>query len=184
MSKSEEERVRTVKIAIDLILVCLLLAGICYASSQPYEKQDIRKPIEQHLGGGLLEQQLDGLSFQYAGKELNMQTVGFAALVEFFIRKGTHFLTFALLALLVYRFLRNLCTPAVAIPWSGLISLFAAVLDEWHQTHTPHRTGMLVDVLLDAAGIFTALLGIVLLAVLFRSSHSPTRWHHRREQRF
>nr|WP_241254538.1 VanZ family protein [Brevibacillus sp. SYP-B805] len=165
-------------------MVCLLLAGICYASSQPYEKQDIRKPIEQHLGGGLLEQQLDGLSFQYAGKELNMQTVGFAALVEFFIRKGTHFLTFALLALLVYRFLRNLCTPAVAIPWSGLISLFAAVLDEWHQTHTPHRTGMLVDVLLDAAGIFTALLGIVLLAVLFRSSHSPTRWHHRREQRF
>lgn len=40
------------------------------------------------------------------------------------------------------------------------ICISYAVLDEWHQTWTSHRTGSPVDVILDSAGAAAAMLWI------------------------
>jgi len=146
------------KLFRDLLLVALVLGGLYTASSQPYEQQDMRGTINQWIDQEQMERSLDGIRFAYGGKEISLAEHGAAGLIEFFIRKGTHFLTFTLLALLLYRLLRHICPPSAALPWSGLLSVVAAVLDEWHQTFTPNRTGMLTDVILDASGVFTAML--------------------------
>jgi TRAP-type uncharacterized transport system fused permease subunit len=163
---------RTIRFIIDVILVMLLLAGVYYSSSQPYEKQDIRGSIERHLGGGEIEEKLDGLSLTYGGKKINADTVGFGGLVEFFLRKGIHFLTFAILTFLFYRLLRHFHPPNAAIPWSGLLAVLAAALDEWHQTFTPNRTGMVADVILDASGVAVAL---IILGAIAHKNHREHR---------
>lgn len=166
-----------IKRGIDVALLLILLIGLFYSSSQPYEKQDIRGSLSQHLNKTELEEKLGDISFRYAGKEISLSSVGVAGFVEFIIRKSTHFLTFAALALMFYRVLRIGLSPAVAFPWSGFLAVFTAILDEWHQTFTPNRTGMVADVLLDTAGIILMLL--VIAAFLFirkktKNSHKKT----------
>lgn len=173
---------RNLLVYIDLALVLLIVIGLYISSSQPYQQQDMRGSIERHLGGGQLEHKIDGFSLRYAGKEISAETVGFAGFIEFFIRKAAHFFTFGFLAVFLYRLLRHFCTAAVAIPWSGLLGIGIAVLDEWHQTFTPGRTGMVTDVLLDASGIIVTLLCIAIMCVFSHNagrtkSHNKYRGH-------
>lgn len=169
---------RNIRFVLDVGLVVLIVIGLYISSSQPYQKQDIRGSIERFLGGGQIEQQFDGFSLRYAGKEISSETVGFAGFVEFFIRKGTHFLTFGCLALFLYRLLRHFFPPSVAIPWTGFTGIGIAALDEWHQTLTPGRTGMVADVLLDTSGIIVALL-LIGLASVVRHNTSRKIGHNR-----
>lgn len=138
---------------IYFVLLCLVLAGTFYSSSQPYEKQDIRGKIGQVIDSKQANHVLRGISFVYGKKEISVKSVGAAGLIEFFIRKATHFLTFALLTFLLYQVLRRWALPWTALPWSGFLALAAAVLDEWHQSFTPNRTSMLSDVILDGTAI-------------------------------
>jgi len=174
---------RHIRLYIDLALVVLVIAGLYFSSSQPYQKQDIRGSIERHLGGSTLEQQVDDFSLNYAGKEISADTVGFAGFVEFFIRKATHFITFVCVAIFLYRLLRHVCSPATAIPWSGFIGIGIAVLDEWHQTFTPGRTGMVADVLLDASGIIAGLAIIAIMCVFYHTAGRRNGHNRHRSQR-
>jgi lipopolysaccharide export LptBFGC system permease protein LptF len=149
---------------LDLMLLAGLLAALFISSSQPYYKQDMRGMIDKFIDNEAFEEKWQDISIRYGGKEISVEEAGAAGFIEFFIRKGTHFLTFAALALLYYRVLRRFGPFAAALPWSGFLSLFTALLDEWHQTFTPDRTGMLTDVLLDLTGICTMLLLIACLA--------------------
>lgn len=153
---------------IDVALLLILLVGLFYSSSQPYEKQDIRRPLSQHLNKERVEEKLGGITFHYAGKEISLNSVGVAGFVEFIIRKSTHFLTFAALTLMFYRVFRSRFSPAISFPWSGLLAVLTAILDEWHQTFTPNRTGMVTDVLLDTTGVSMMLLMIAAWLVFFR----------------
>lgn len=173
---------RNIRLYLDLTIVVLIVIGLYISSSQPYGQQDMRGSIERYLGGGQLEQRIDNISWRYAGKEISAETVGFSGLIEFLIRKATHFLTFWFLTVFLYRLLRHFCSPAVAIPWSGLSGIGIAILDEWHQTFTPDRTGMVTDVLLDASGVFVALLCIAFMCVVYHNfgrtkSHNKHRGH-------
>lgn len=145
------------RVLIDLVLLSILLIGLFYSSSQPYEKQDIRGTIKQYVDAQSLSETLGDLSFHYGGSEISVQEDGVAGFLEFFIRKGTHFITFASICLFVYRVLRHGFSFATTIPWSGFLAVIIALFDEWHQTFTPNRTGMLTDVLLDTTGICTML---------------------------
>ncbi|GAA4713608.1 VanZ family protein [Brevibacillus fulvus] len=161
---------------IDSILVLVLLLGLFYSSSQPYENQDIRGNISQLIPDAeSVGERLDGFSFTYGHSEVSVEEDGVAGYIEFFVRKGTHFCTFALLTLLFYRLLRNWYHPPVALPWSGLLAVLAAVLDEWHQTFTPHRTGIITDILLDSTGMFTMLL-LILGWRTYRKNRTRTRF--------
>jgi VanZ family protein len=67
------------------------------------------------------------------------------------IKKGSHFMAYAILALLVY----------MAFPhkgWAWLIATLYAVSDEYHQTFVPGRSGLVSDVIIDSLGALAALL--------------------------
>ncbi|WP_019120267.1 VanZ family protein [Brevibacillus massiliensis] len=146
----------------DALLLLLLVVGLFVSSEMPYEKQDLRQTIDKFVDNEQAIQQLGDISFRYGAKEISVENVGVAGFLEFFVRKGTHFTFFALLTFFAFRLLRHVCPAHAALPWSGLFAVVAAVLDEWHQTFTPGRTGMIVDVVLDTAGVMVSLLLIYL----------------------
>lgn len=159
---NKQENLRR-RVLIDLIVIVCFLAGIFFSSSQPYEKQDLRGTIRHYLDMKQVEEKFGHLSFQYGKKEISVRSVGPDGFVEFFIRKGTHFLTFAVFGVLFYRVFRYRCTTREALGWGGFITVLLAVADEWHQSFTPNRTAMITDVVLDVSGLMTALLLIAIV---------------------
>ncbi len=160
---------------LPVVLLCLLLGGLYYSSSQPYEKQDMRQVINRYLGSHWVFERFQNVSFTYGGKEISVARNGAAGFVEFFVRKAVHFVTFVLLTCLLYWIIGTCFTHQVSLPWSGLIAVVAAILDEWHQSFTPHRTPLIADVLLDTSGVMTALLGIVLVRMMVRGKRKRRR---------
>lgn len=75
--------------------------------------------------------------------------------VEHLLRKLAHFVEFALLA---YLWCKTYSSFYVSVNMSTgyilFICLFTAVLDEFIQLHTPGRSSMIKDVLLDFSGAF------------------------------
>ena len=84
------------------------------------------------------------------------------------IRKGAHFLEFALLAALVFFLVRSY---NLSVKWSMLIALGYCLLfaasDEIHQLFVAGRRGMVQDVLLDFCGSVVGVL-ICYLPIKFR----------------
>ena len=71
------------------------------------------------------------------------------------LRKTTHFVEYATLALLTYRALGMGATPRshrARVLGAVVLAVVCATLDEWHQTMTLTRTGRVHDVVLDAMG--------------------------------
>jgi VanZ family protein len=89
---------------------------------------------------------------------------------DLLIKKGSHFLAYAILALLAHRAI----APSgqgrgrqgrgrqawVHYGWAWLVAAVYAISDEYHQTFTPGRNGNVADVLIDALGALTALLAL------------------------
>lgn len=91
------------------------------------------------------------------------------ASVVFYIRKGAHFLEFAVLGLLFWRALRRPVRGDTR-PWSwreARLALSCAALyaasDEFHQLFVPTREGKLHDVAIDSAGAACGLFVLWLL---------------------
>lgn len=82
-------------------------------------------------------------------------------MVHFITRKLAHFTEYAILGFLAARAFRTSPRPAISSRWF-LISLTLvitfALMDEFHQTFVPSRTGSFYDSLIDIAGGLTALL--------------------------
>ena len=80
--------------------------------------------------------------------------------VHFVTRKLAHFTEYAILGFLAARAFRTSPRPAISSRWF-LISLILivayALLDEYHQTFVPTRSGSIFDSLIDMAGGLTAL---------------------------
>lgn len=80
--------------------------------------------------------------------------------VHFLVRKTAHFTEYALLALLAARAFRTSSRVKLfQLWWLASFALVACVslLDEYHQSFVPSRTGTIYDSLLDMAGGATAL---------------------------
>ena len=73
------------------------------------------------------------------------------------LKKGGHFLSYAVLAWLAWRVTRVGKRPFL---WAFLITAAYAIGDEYHQSFVPGRHGQLTDVLIDCAG------GLVALSIL------------------
>ncbi|WP_379321287.1 VanZ family protein [Paenibacillus puldeungensis] len=143
--------------AIALMLVIFIL------SSQSYEQQDLRPDIQSSISEQSVADRFGGISFQYAGHEISIESLGVAGFIEFFIRKGAHFFSYGLLAILVMFALypqRRLRRFLLAV----MISFLYACSDELHQMFTPNRTAKFQDVMLDTAGaIFGAIIMVLLI---------------------
>jgi VanZ family protein len=83
------------------------------------------------------------------------------AMVHLITRKAAHFTEYAILAFLAARAFRSSPRPALANRWflaSLLLVVAYALLDEYHQSFVPSRTGSIYDSLIDISGGLAALL--------------------------
>lgn len=85
-----------------------------------------------------------------------------AALLEvhFLVRKAAHFTEYAILALLAARAFCTSSRQALRQRWwlaSFALVAAVALVDEWHQSFLPSRTGSIYDSLLDMTGGAVAL---------------------------
>lgn len=145
----------------------LVMIIIFLFSSQPYQAQNLKPEIEGNFITNSLAEQLSGVNFDYAGKEVSVHTLGKAGFVEFFIRKGAHFTIFGLLGfMLVYAFhARWPRSPLKGYLLAVLISFLFACSDEFHQSLTPDRTPLFQDVMIDTVG---AICGAALMVLWLR----------------
>ena len=99
--------------------------------------------------------------------------------IHFCVRKAGHLTEYAILALLLLRAFRSGSQERWRLGWalSSLLVVFLyALLDEYHQTFTRHRTGSVYDSLIDTSGATTA---IVLLWLLRHRATEPQSWGER-----
>ena len=81
--------------------------------------------------------------------------------IHIFTRKAAHFTEYAILAFLAARAFRTSPRPALAKRWflaSLALVVAYALLDEYHQSFVPSRTGSIYDSIIDISGGLTALL--------------------------
>jgi VanZ family protein len=82
-------------------------------------------------------------------------------MVHFITRKLAHFTEYAILGFLAARAFRTSPRPAISGRWfliSATIIVTFALMDEFHQSFVPTRTGSIYDSFIDIAGGLTALL--------------------------
>jgi VanZ family protein len=85
--------------------------------------------------------------------------------VHFLVRKASHFTEYAVLAVLAARALRTSSRRALMKRWwlaSFALVAAVALLDEYHQSFLPSRTGSIYDSFLDMTGGATALAVVAL----------------------
>jgi VanZ family protein len=146
--------------------VFIWMGMIFYASSQPYEKQDLRPTISSHLDLKIVETLFSSVVIQYAGDEISINELGAAHFIEFFIRKAAHFFVYFGLGFLIYRalsiyFLNNRLTFIAT--W--VLTILYAISDEIHQSYTPNRSPHWEDVMIDTVG---GLFGIALAWIIYK----------------
>jgi VanZ family protein len=96
---------------------------------------------------------LAGIDFTYAGTHISQQTQGTDGLMEFFLRKGAHFVLFGLLGFFIYLALFKLSRNVLLSFFLTMLFVAGyAALDEYRQTFIDSRSGLVEDVLLDTAG--------------------------------
>ncbi|MFD1020135.1 VanZ family protein [Thalassobacillus hwangdonensis] len=142
---------------------------IFYASSQPYQEQDLKPFLSNYIDVSFLAPYLDWIRFTYHHSEVSVAELGTAGFIEFFIRKGAHVTVFMILFLLFYLALTKSAFQKPILTALTLTVLYAA-LDEMHQGMTPNRTPYIGDVVLDTIG---ALIGVGLILLISKRKKDP-----------
>lgn len=159
---------------IYLGLAFVVMAVLYYSSSMSYQEQTVQPMLHQWLENEPLRGLLERVEFMYAGSEISVDASGYIGFIEFFIRKGAHFVSFFFLGLFWFMGLRNrVDNPYLTVLLAILLSIGYASFDELRQSFHPNRTSLMEDVILDTSG---AVVGIV-MALL---SSSPIKKKRRR----
>ncbi|PAB01463.1 VanZ family protein [Enterococcus canintestini] len=145
-----------------LLIGLATMAVLFISSSQTYQQQSQVGLLEKLLKNEPLKNSLHNIAFNYAGSEVSIAAKGYFSFVEFFIRKGAHFITYFILGgsftLALYYKQKNFW-------WGSFFGVLSATgyaaLDEFHQMLTGDRTPLFQDVILDMTGAFTAVLIIL-----------------------
>lgn len=180
-----EERIRIMKNVVErngvmrflkneFIWIALILIGLFLSSATPYSDQSIVSPLER-FNWSWIEPTLANVQFDYAGKEISLDTLGTAGLIEFFMRKTAHVVTFFVLgALFVKAISRTNLHAGLNVLFAWALANTVAIFDEYHQSLTPERTALLEDVLLDSTG---AAVGVILFGglLLLRSKRKNSK---------
>lgn len=154
---------------IALALNVLVFIGTWFSSSMPYEAQSLQPILRRLLAGEPFAGLLAPIRFTYAGEKISVDALSYAGFVEFFIRKGVHFVLFGSLGVLLYLALRPYCQGwGLTFLLSLALTFGFASFDELRQTITVNRSGLLEDVFLDTAGALCLLLIYQLIEKIFR----------------
>lgn len=138
-----------------IIPLLLLLIVVFLASGQTAEQQSMQEILKAWLPNKPLEAFLSLFQVPYWGILVSVEERGYYAFVEFFIRKGSHFIYFGVIALAIYIALPRLKYRKLT---AVMITMLLAIADEFRQSFTSGRTASLQDVLLDTSGAIAALL--------------------------
>lgn len=151
-----------------LLLAFCIMALLYYSSSMGYEDQNVQPILHQWLEGEPLRALFERIEFMYAGSEISVSASGYIGFIEFFIRKGAHFVSYFLLGLFWFLGLKNrVSQPWLTVLVALLLTIGYASFDELRQSFNPNRTALMEDVMLDTAG---AIVGIA-VAFFTRASH-------------
>ena len=83
------------------------------------------------------------------------------ATIHFITRKIAHFTEYAILGFLAARAFRTSPNPAISRRWffiSATLIIVFALIDEYHQSFVPNRTGTIYDSFIDMTGGLAALI--------------------------
>lgn len=147
-------------VAIGLLIVFVM-------SNMSYEQQTLIPTLKDVLKDKPFEQWLSQFEFHYWGRTITVESRGYFYVVEFLIRKATHFFGYGLLAVIFFLFYRKLLWkfPAILAFFSIVI---IASLDEFRQSMIPGRSGIVDDVILDACGALFLLVVTKIFLYVFR----------------
>jgi VanZ family protein len=144
-------------------MLLLWIVLILYLSSQTYKQQSIQPWLRTHYTGEQLADKLPNWTIHYLGGEVEAKKRPFT-FVEFFVRKGAHVCIYSMLALLSYlfftTFIRNTLWRITAVM---AVVLLVAGFDEWNQSFTTARTGVVQDIGIDLVGACLVLLLVILI---------------------
>lgn len=97
-----------------------------------------------------------------------MQYNNLPSAFNFLIRKAGHFTVYFILGLLLFFSLKKWVRSPY--PWALLLGLLFALFDELNQFYAKGRTSMIQDVLVDFAGVVSALLCIAVCTGIYRGT--------------
>lgn len=153
LQKEQKGSAQRTKILLACAPLLLWILIIFSFSAQPYEHQDISPQLSRMFQSPFWEKLFAPVSFSYHGSLISVEMMGIGKFMEFFVRKGAHFIIYFVLSFLTARVLTgsrgmNLKKLVLILTF---VTLFAAS-DEIHQMFTEGRSPMLEDVMVDAAG--------------------------------
>ena len=134
-----------------IFFVAIGLLVVFVMSNMSYEQQTLIPTLKDVLKDKPFEQWLSQFEFHYWGRTITVESRGYFYVVEFLIRKATHFFGYGLLAVIFFLFYRKLSWKLPAILAFFTIIAIAS-LDEFRQSMIPGRSGIVDDVILDACG--------------------------------
>ncbi|NHN29388.1 VanZ family protein [Paenibacillus agricola] len=145
-----------------LILLLLWIVLILYLSFQTYQQQSIQPWLRTFYTQEQLAAKLPDWTIHYLGGEVAAKTRPFT-FVEFLVRKGAHVCIYALLALLSYLGFATFISKALwRIGAVMAVVLLVAGFDEWNQSFTTTRTGVVQDIGIDLLGAALVVLLVIL----------------------
>lgn len=149
------------KKSIFFVIISLIIVAVF--SNMSYQQQTLIPTLQELLKEKPLERWLSQFEFHYWGRTITVETRGYFYVVEFLIRKATHFFGYGTIAVIFYLFYRKLSwrLPAV-LAFVSIVTI--ASLDELRQSMIPGRSGIVDDVILDACGAFTLLVSVKLFS--------------------
>ncbi|MCR8643825.1 VanZ family protein [Paenibacillus sp. N1-5-1-14] len=137
-----------------LVLAIVWMGFIFYKSAEPYHEQDMRPKLAEYVSESTLNNILPKVEFYY-----NHGIVTYKKpydMLEFFIRKLGHISEYALLTYIfikLFLLLFNNRSTLFVLFLSAILAIGYAASDEWHQTFVEGRSGLVVDVGMDAIGV-------------------------------
>lgn len=152
-------------------LVVLWMIVIFAFSAQPAQQSS---QVSSSLAYRIAKWQNDLFRYEKSEAELCDQSES----MQLVIRKGAHMTEFAILALLLYLYLKYypLSKKQTALLALGITIGYAAT-DEFHQLFVPGRAGRLSDVCIDSLG---GVLGIIISIMFF---HLHNKQKHRANEK-
>lgn len=143
----------TMKDNVFLFIPFLIMFLLYWSSSMSYETQSLVSPLEKLLAGRPFENFLSRFEFTYAESLISIESNGYVAFIEFFLRKGAHFLSYFLLGFFWQLGLhKRVREEWLVVVLSILLCTGYASFDELRQSFHPGRSGLMADVILDTAG--------------------------------
>lgn len=147
-----------------LAIPFIMMSILYQSSSMTYEEQTITGTLDSLMQNKPFYNFFSSIEFLYGGKLISVQSEGYFAFIEFFIRKAAHFFTYFIIGFFWLLGLRKRVREEwLTILLSLLLAVGYASFDELRQSFNPERTALMADVILDGAG---ALVGILLAQFL------------------